>query len=276
MVSPVLHKIWVYPIKSLDPLSLDRVRITAGGSLQNDRRWGMVNAQGQWLNGKRDPRVHHLRAHFTLEGDDIATVTLCGPGHPQSTFHLQDDRRALETWLSHYFEEPVFLQENPNQGFPDDLKASGPTIVSEATLETVSQWFPGMTLTETRLRFRANLEFSAVPAFWEDQLFGMKDGTQDGVTGSDRSFTVGSVAFLGMNPCLRCVVPTRDPHSGVVSPNFVAQFIEQRRIHLPPWISDRSHFDNAYRLTVNTRIPEDSRGEILRLGDRLNLNVAAE
>lgn len=273
MVSPTLSHIWIYPIKSLDPVALDRVGITAAGSLQNDRRWAIVNAQGQWINGKRDPRIHHLRAHFTLEAETIVAVTLHGPEHPPATFNMDrnmdgnqqeqghNDRRELEKWLSHYFQEPVFLRENQDQGFPDDLKASGPTIVSEATLETVSQWFPGMTLAETRLRFRANLELSAVPPFWEDQLFGIK--------GNDRPFSLGSVTFLGVNPCLRCVVPTRNPQSGAVSPQFVSHFIEQRRKHLPPWVEDPTHFENPYRLTVNTRIAEQSKGHCLSLGDPL-------
>ena len=261
MASPLLSLIWIYPIKSLDPVALDRVRITAAGALQNDRRWGIVNAQGQWVNGKREPRIHRLRAQFTLEAETIATVTLQAPEYPPATFDLQDDRRDLEEWLSLYFQEPVFLRENQNQGFPDDLNASGPTIVSEATLQTVSQWFPGMTLAETRLRFRANLELSAVPPFWEDQLFGIK--------GNDRPFSLGSVTFLGVNPCLRCVVPTRNPQSGAVSPQFVSHFIEQRRKHLPPWVEDPTHFENPYRLTVNTRIAEQSKGHCLSPGDPL-------
>jgi uncharacterized protein YcbX len=266
MASPLLSLIWIYPIKSLDPVALDRVRITAAGALQNDRRWGIVNAQGQWVNGKREPRIHRLRAQFTLEAETIATVTLQAPEYPPATFDLQDDRRDLEEWLSLYFQEPVFLRENQNQGFPDDLNASGPTIVSEATLQTVSQWFPGMTLAETRLRFRANLELSAVPPFWEDQLFGIK--------GSDRPFTLGSVTFLGVNPCLRCVVPTRNPQSGAVYPQFVPHFIQQRRDNLPPWIRDPTHFENTYRLTVNTRIAECSQGHLLNLGDPLTLQYA--
>ena len=118
MVSPTLSQIWIYPIKSLDPVALDRVYITAAGSLQNDRRWGIVNAQGQWINGKREPRIHHLRAHFTLEAETIVAVTLHGPAQPPATFKMngnmdrnqeqgQNDRRELEQWLSHYFQEPV-------------------------------------------------------------------------------------------------------------------------------------------------------------------------
>jgi uncharacterized protein len=262
-LSPTLSHIWIYPIKSLDPVALDRVRITTAGSLQNDRRWGMINTQGQWLNGKRDPRIHHLRAQFTLDAETIVAVTLQAPAHPPATFNIQDDRRDLEAWLSHYFQEPVSLRENPDQGFPDDLNASGPTIVSDATLQAVSQWFPDMTLAETRLRFRANLELSAVPPFWEDQLFGIK--------GSDRPFTLGSVSFVGVNPCLRCVVPTRNSQSGAVYPQFVQHFIERRRAQLPPWIIDPTHFQNAYRLTVNTRISEQSHGHLLNLGDSLIL-----
>jgi uncharacterized protein YcbX len=246
-----LSKIWIYPIKSLDPLSVDQVRLTAAGSLYNDRRWGVVNAQGQWINGKRDPRVHRLRAQFTLEQEEIVAVTLQAPQHPTSSFRLvkddrQDDRPQLEAWLSRYFEQPVELRENPEQGFPDDRQSPGPTIVSEATLTTVSQWFPGLDVAEIRLRFRANLELSNVPPFWEDQLFGMK--------GSDRAFRLGSVDFWGVNPCLRCVVPTRDPYSGQVTPNFVSHFVAQRRAQLPPWIA-HGQYPHRGSLPCPTALP---------------------
>jgi uncharacterized protein YcbX len=199
---------------------------------------------------------------FTIHpsGEDFALADVnANPLTPQD---LDQERQRMERWLSLYFGEPVFLREDPVQGFPDDRQASGPTVVAESTLATVAQWFEGLSLDNVRRRFRANLEIAGVPPFWEDGLVGRR--------GSHRAFTVGSVQFLGINPCLRCVVPSRDPDTGEVWPQFVQRFIEQRRAHLPPWIEDLSHFDNSYRLTVNTRIvPEDGQG--LRLGDMLEV-----
>ena len=52
----------------------------------------------------------------------------------------------------------------------------GPTVICTATLVEVTSWYPGLALEQVRLRFRANLEFGGVPAFWEDQLMTAKPG----------------------------------------------------------------------------------------------------
>ncbi len=74
----------------------------------------------------------------------------------------------------------------------------------------------------------------------------------------------------GVNPCARCVVPSRDPLTGDVCSGFQAEFAEARRAHLPPWApAERS--DHFYRICVNTRIPATETGKILPVGDRLTL-----
>ncbi|MBI3697280.1 MAG: MOSC domain-containing protein, partial [Acidobacteria bacterium] len=140
-------------------------------------------------------------------------------------------------------------------GFPDDTNASGPTLVSTATLCEVARWF-GADLDEMRRRFRANLEIDGVPAFWEDQLIGV-------------TFRLGEVAIEGVNPCARCAVPSRNSLTGeVVDPAFAKSFAERRAKALPPW-ADRRRFDHYYRLALNTRIPESEAGKIIRVGDCL-------
>jgi uncharacterized protein YcbX len=78
-------------------------------------------------------------------------------------------------------------------GFPDDLIANGPTIISTASLDTVCDWFPVSTIAEAHLRFRATLELDGVPAFWEDRLFGVE-------LRSVVRFKLGEVAFEGSYP----------------------------------------------------------------------------
>jgi len=77
------------------------------------------------------------------------------------------------------------------------------------------------------------------------------------------------VEFLGVNPCARCVVPTRNPETGAVYPNFQKIFSQKRQELLPSW-AERSQFNHFYRLTVNTKISDLGDG-ILRQGDRLNI-----
>jgi uncharacterized protein len=154
------------------------------------------------------------------------------------------------------------LNEDIYRGFPDDTEAPGPTLISTATLETVASWFPGISLDEARRRFRANLEIDGVEPFWEDRLVGP--------TGKAMSFTVGNIALLGVNPCQRCVVPTRDSLSGEADRGFQKTFAERRRAALPKWAS-AERFDHFYRLAVNTKLTSGDLTGRLRVGDAVLL-----
>jgi len=77
---------------------------------------------------------------------------------------------------------------------------------------------------------------------------------------------MGDVTILGVNPCQRCAVPSRDPSSGSVTPEFQRVFSEKRAAKLPPWAT-QSRFNHYYRLAVNTRIPVSQAGKLLRVGD---------
>jgi uncharacterized protein len=245
---PRLDRIIIHPIKSLDGISVQSIQVMPGGSLAHDREYAIFDADGQVVNAKRTPKIQLLRSRFDLEA---GSVTITAPEGNPETFDLDDDR--LEDWLTGYFGFVVHLEQNCDTGFPDDLKSPGPTIISTATLEAVSQWFPGSTIDEMRNRFRSNLEFSNFPAFWEDQLSGT-------------NFQIGDVKFEGVNPCLRCVVPTRHPITAAVTPNFAREFADRRRETLPPW-AEVSRFKPFYRLATNTRIKESSIDKVLRVGD---------
>jgi uncharacterized protein YcbX len=166
----------------------------------------------------------------------------------------------LQAWFSDYFSDEVEILQNATNGFPDDSEASGPTIVSEASLQRICNWFPGISTGSVRSRFRANLELTGVAAFWEDRLFGEQ--------GQVVRFRLGDVEIHGCNPCRRCVVPTRDPGTGEVYPEFMQQFMEKRAADLPSWTND-GQFDHYYRFAVNTLIPASQAGKLLRVGEQL-------
>ncbi len=254
-----LARIRIYPIKSLDPMDVSECKVSPAGALVDDRRWAIVDQQGQFVTGKRTPAVHRLRAEF--DPDAPAVRLRHGAENAWATFSLSGDREPLESWLSERLGLPVRVEEGPDGGFPDDTEAPGPTVVSTATLMEVASWFPGLSLEEVRRRFRANLEIDDVPAFWEDRLYGPNDECV--------RFSIGKVVFEGMRPCRRCVVPTRDPETGEAVAGFAAQFARRREATLPEW-ADRSRFDHFYRLAVNTRLVEGG-GRALRVGDEVRL-----
>jgi uncharacterized protein len=257
---PQLSRILLYPIKSLDGVSVTEATLLKGGALQGDREFALVDAHNQIINAKRTAQIHRLRSDYDLSK---RLVHLAIQGEAGAiTFHLDRQRATLESWLSDFFEQPVRLIQNQATGFPDDLDSTGPTIVSEASLKTVASWYPSLEVETIRRRFRTNLELDATEPFWEDRLFGEPN--------VPIGFQIGDVWFQGINPCQRCPVPTRDPDSGEVYPGFQKTFVAKRKETLPEGVS-RSRFNHFYRLTVNTQVPSTEAGKVLQIGDAIDL-----
>ena len=254
-----LHSIHLYPIKSLDPLSVNATRVTDGGILEYDRVWAMRDKDGRFVRGKSNAGVHRIRSRYILPGGYVTLAS--GWEQEDYTFRLGEENAAIEGWLEQRLGGAVQIVTDMDRGFPDDKDAPGPTVVSRATLETVASWFPGISLDEIRRRFRPNLIVDGVPAFWEDRLYTPTAGVE---------FRIGEVVLTGTNPCARCVVPTRDSMSGEANTEFMKVFIERRRATLPPWAA-RERFDHFYRLTVNTIIDPDQAGKMIRIGDAITL-----
>ncbi len=227
---------------------MNEARIGPNGGLELDRVWALYSSDGRWVNAKRTVAMHLIRAAYS---PDISSVTLTVPGDrrniPAMTFAFPGDADGAAEWFSMYFEQAIQIRYT-REGFPDDGLAPGPTIVSTASLETVCDWFPGLTLDEARRRFRTTLEIDAavemqarpqnghtvasekLPAFWEDQLFAESET-------SVVRFRIGDVAFEGSNPCARCPFPlanhkqaSRRTSSKNVSPSCVARNYHRGRL----------------------------------------------
>jgi uncharacterized protein len=260
MQHPTLSRIEIFPIKSLDGVTLDRATFLASGALKGDRQYAIVNSQGKFVHGKSTPLIHKLRATFST---DLTTVTLQIQNTEQrETFTLAENREDLEGWLSEYFGQTANVQENRETGFPDDLNAPGPTIISTATLEAITQWFPALDPIELRRRFRTNLELSGVPSFWEDRLYSESE--------DEVQFRIGNVQLLGINPCQRCIVPTRSSLEGAAYPSFQKIFGQNRQETLPDWAPVK-RFNHFYKLAVNTRIATESSSLSLAIEDKVCL-----
>ena len=259
LIMVYLSRIHIYPVKSLDMVSVKSACVLSSGALANDRRFAIIDELGQYVNGKRNARVHLLRSDYNPASNELSLAT--DAGAQLTTFHVDEERDALEQWLSAFFGMPVSFRENPSAGFPDDTDSPGPTVISTATLREVSKWF-GFTLDQARARFRANLEIDGVPPFWEDQLYGVR--------GTTVRFSVGDILFDGINPCQRCIVPARDQATGANIPDFAKRFVEMRKLYFPEW-AESARFNHFYRLAVNTRLVATSSDLKLTIGDSVNI-----
>jgi uncharacterized protein YcbX len=256
-----LSRILLFPVKSLDALELQQARVLPSGALEDDRAWALFDANGKFVNGKRNAAVHRLRSHIDLKTRRLTLRDTSARNLGARTFSLDSDRASLESWLQDYFGSDVVLRNNTDLGFPDDTDSPGPTIISTATLAEIGRWFE-LPIEEVRARFRANMEIAGVPAFWEDRLFGP--------AGTLVRFRVGDAVFDGVNPCQRCIVPTRHPLTGIPDETFVRRFTELRKGTLPSW-SVRERFNHFYRVAINTRPHGDEGGKLLRVGDRIEI-----
>jgi uncharacterized protein YcbX len=256
--------LFIHPIKSLDRISVTEARLLSGGSLAHDREFALFDPDGRVVNGKRQPRIHLIRAAYDLMN---FTVTLRTRDRRDAhTFHLLHERTRLEAWFSDFFGFPVTMKRNTTTGFPDDPESPGPTLISVATLDEVSSWFPELNREQASRRFRANIEINNVPAFWEDQLFGEPGETVE--------FAIGPVSLQGVNPCQRCVVPTRHPETGDLIPGFQKIFSVKRQATLPAWVNT-ARFNHFYRLSINTRVSSSEAGKAIHVGDKLSVGKAS-
>ena len=256
---PVLSHIRIYPVKSLDPVELPQAEI-GSYSLRYDREFAMLTNDNQLINGKRTGRVSELKAEYEIEKH---LITL-GPrtGGSRKTFHLLNDGKELETYLTKFFEMPVSIAHNVDGQLMDMPVSSGVTMVSEESLQSLQHDMPSYSLDNLRLRFRANLEIRGVDAYWEEQLFGMP--------GMGVGFLIGDVTMIGISPRGRCNVPPRDPLTGVTDKTFIKAMMKSRAASLPSESKLLRH-GNLYQLTVNTYIPEIEKGKMIKVGDEVRI-----
>ena len=195
-MNPVIKNISIYPVKSLDGMSLQRAQIGPGGCLLHDREYAICKSDGKYIKGKNSELVHLLRSAVDFDNEIISFRHESESEWIQ--FHLKGDKAGIDEYLSAFFNLPVTLQQNTKGEFLDEPIVSGMTVLSTASLQTAAGWFNDMPLDETRKRFRATLEIADTPAFWEDHLF-----YQPGIA---IEFKIGDTTVYGMSPRARCVM----------------------------------------------------------------------
>ncbi len=255
MMRPTLTQIRIHPIKSLDPIELKEVEVGTG-SLQHDREFALVSSDGRFVNGKRTGRVNELKATYDLPNYTVHLQPRTG--EKVDSFDLLNEQPALEAYLTTFFGEPISLIRNQAGQLMDIPDVSGVTVISEASLRSLQKDLHDKTLENLRLRFRANIEFGGVEAFWEENLIGKP--------GIGIRFSISNVEMVGVSPRARCNVPPRDPMTGITDKSFVKQMMKSRSNSLPA-NSLIPAYGTPYQLTVNVHLPESQRGKWLRIGD---------
>lgn len=226
-----LASITLYPVKSAAGVDLDASRIEARG-LVGDRRWMVVDPEGQCLTGREHPRIVLVRARYGDSG-----LRLEAPGRPPTTVpravpeagleeagprqvriwgedcHGVDAGEEAADWFGALLETPVRLVEMTD----DCLRPPDPDVARPGDLVSFADCFPVLVIGRSSLdelnarlaaptsmrRFRPNLVVEGAPPFAEDHWWRLR---------------IGEVEFEGAENCERCAFPTIDPETGVKDP----------------------------------------------------------
>ena len=233
-----LSGLFVYPLKSARGVALDVAVVVARG-LEGDRRWMVVDRDGEFISQRTHPRLALVSA--LLEGGRLA---LAAPGaptlvvdppsvdEPSVRVRVWDDVcDALPAgpeparWLSARLGiacELVFLPDGSHRPV---APASGVTaaevsfadaypflLISEASLEDLNRRLASPVPMD---RFRPNLVVRGCEPYAEDGW---------------RRIRVGPVAFRVVKPCSRCGTIVVDQTTGVRGREPLATLATYRRV----------------------------------------------
>src|ERR1700683_3513275 len=106
MELPFISSISVYPVKSMEPVLLQEVRVQRSGALEGDRGFAFFDSEGKFINGKRNAKIHLLRSKYDPFTGELSLGRV--ETGLTASFHVERQRDQLEVWLAEYFGLPVF------------------------------------------------------------------------------------------------------------------------------------------------------------------------
>lgn len=227
MNSLTLSEIWIYPVKSLGGITLETATVRKKG-LQYDRRWMLVDANGVALTQRVHPEMalfkpsianEQLEIEYRKPGRSVSRAVVrisSRPSGPAITAEVWGDQvevHEVDPDISEWFSTllnincrlVVFPEKNPRS--VDNRYCIADEHVSLADA------YPFMIIGQKSLddlngrlaeavpmnRFRPNFVFTGGNAFAEDTW---------------KDISIGSLRFVTVKKCDRCVLTTVDQETG--------------------------------------------------------------
>lgn len=231
--------IFIYPIKSLGGISLRQSKILPKG-LVYDRRWMLIDDQGQFLTQRKFPVMALFKTFFSEDGQHIQLQfeneqMLVPFDTSGNTFkaNVWDDEvevievgQSISAWFSRHMgfscRLVAFPEAKPRPVDPDyAIEANNQTslsdgypilIIGQASLDDLNGRLAERVGIE---RFRPNIVFEGGRPFEEDTW---------------KRFSIGKLAMAGVKLCARCVMTTIDQQTGTVGKEPLATLSTYRKV----------------------------------------------
>jgi uncharacterized protein len=263
----IVSQLRIYPVKSLAGMQCSEAVVTPKG-LQWDRRFMLVNRQGQFLTQRERPELTQFVPEIVgvdlcirlRQISDSITITAPHSDHPNkmmvqvwgSRVRAQIVSQEANQWFSEHLKEQVHLVYMPDttrRSVPPHYAGPGQTV-------SFADAYPYLVATESSLndlndrltqpinmdRFRPNIVIAGELAPWEEDIWG--------------DFQIGDLNFRAVKPCARCVVITTDQITGERSKEPLATLAKFRKV------------GNKVLFGQNTiLIDKGQSGGVIRVGD---------
>jgi len=233
-VSASISGLYVYPVKSLQGISLSRAVGLVSG-IEHDRQWAIFTDDGTPLTQRKKPNMALIKPSIEnnglkLSAPEMGTISVATPKQDKEPI-------PVKVWKDHSFGQSA--ADDVNQWITEALKSDVPLrllkahqghkrefikperfavdsqyfsdaapylIANSASLEALNQKLHEQNLDEVDMRnFRANIVLSGLPAFSEHQYQYLPSSAHD-------------FAFNLVDHCQRCIMITVNPDTGEYLP----------------------------------------------------------
>lgn len=230
--------LYIYPIKSLGGIAVDKAVITERG-LQYDRRWMLVDDNNRFLSQREIARMALFKVAVTPTGLSVnyspTNARLQVPFKPlynqlvevsvwDDTCQGQFVSDEANQWFSNILGIPCSLVYMPD----DTLRQVDPDYAGPGTITSFSDAFPLLLISQASLddlsakigspipmnRFRPNIVYSGGTPYSEDQL---------------ASFRINNINFYGVKLCARCPIPGIDQDTAISGKEPIKTLASYRR-----------------------------------------------
>lgn len=235
-----LSELHIYPIKSLGGIRVDQSRVLKPG-LEYDRRWMLVDPQGNFLSQRTIPKMALLAVGWNsgefiiidkLNPKDRIPLPIQHPTALIKKVRIWDDEveavlvdPAISKWLQKKLQiacELVYMPTTTIRPIDEKYAISDESVsfadampyllISQASLDNLNSRLASPVPMD---RFRPNLVISGTEPFEED----LWDSVQ-----------IGSVRFKVTKPCSRCVMTTVVQDSGKTGKEPLSTLSKFRKI----------------------------------------------
>jgi uncharacterized protein YcbX len=219
-----VSQLYIYPIKSLGGIALDKALVTDRG-FQHDRRWMLVDHANQFISQREVHQMALLKPALTDKGITVThsvkqssyTIPFNTVKNEFAEVTIWDDTCTgqfvsdeADEWFCSVLEMPCRLVYMPN----DTRRTTDQRYTGEDSITSFSDAYPFLLIGQSSLddlnskltealpinRFRPNLVFTGGEPYQEDTM---------------HTFIIGDITFHGVKLCARCVMTTIDQENGI-------------------------------------------------------------